>query len=64
MNDYRLEPPDPPKYQPCPICGSDTYSMIYSGDYGVCGCDECIKILTPEEWLEELAEASEEEGGL
>ena len=51
MKDYRLDPPKVPDTPECPICRSDLYYEIYKDINGeVCGCSDCIEILTDEEW--------------
>ena len=52
--DYRLEPPDPPKYKPCPYCNSENYEEIVIDIFGnVAGCTDCVKFISAEEYLED-----------
>lgn len=54
VSDYRLEPPNPPAYPSCPICGSELYDYIVEDAYGdVVGCSECVKHKTAEEYMED-----------
>ena len=66
------EPPDPPEIPECPVCGSDGYEEVYR-DYHdkVCGCSDCVRAVSLEDYLVELEEemedaryAVEEERGL
>lgn len=51
--DYRLDPPSPPRYLPCPFCGTELYDYIVEDICGdVVGCSECIRQLSAEEYLE------------
>ena len=57
MKDYMLDPPEYPDPPECPICHSDLYDEIFKDINGeVCGCSECIEILTDEEWWLEFEE--------
>lgn len=61
ISDFRLEPPDPPKYPDCPICGTGMYDYLIEDKYGdIVGCNECTKVLTSEEYLEDLQTNAEE----
>lgn len=51
--DYRLEPPDPPKYLCCPACGSEMYDYVIADmDGEIVGCSECTRQYDPYEYLE------------
>lgn len=52
--DYRLEPPDPPKYLCCPACGSEMYDYVIADiDGDIVGCSECTRQLDADEYLRE-----------
>ena len=43
LPDYRLDPPEPPEYPPCPCCGANDYEdMFFDIDGEWCGCDYCM----------------------
>ena len=51
--DYKLEPPEAPKYLSCPICGTDLYDYIIQDENGdTVGCSECTTCLTADEYME------------
>ena len=55
------EPPDPPVYPRCPKCGADDYSLVYIGEDGWCGCDNCIISRSADDYWEEQLEIGQEE---
>ena len=47
------DPPEPVKIPACPVCGSDGYEEIYrDANDAVCGCSECIRVISLEDYLE------------
>ena len=66
------EPQDPPEIPECPVCGSDCYEEVYRDcNDDVCGCSDCVRAVSLEDYLVELEEeledaryAVEEERGL
>ena len=55
--DYNLEPPPPPKYPTCPMCGTELYDYLVEDVTGdIVGCSECTKTYTAEEYMEVLAD--------
>lgn len=59
MREFWLDPPEPPDWPECPVCGSTLYATIYRNDDGIVGCDDCISSIDAEDWWEELAEEDE-----
>lgn len=39
----RLEPPDPPTWPRCPVCGSETDTYFLNAFHEIAGCSECIE---------------------
>ena len=55
------EPPDPPEVPECPVCGSDCYEEIYRDcNDEVCGCSDCVRAVSLEDYLVELEEEMED----
>ena len=62
MIEAPLDPPDPPKIPECPVCRSDLYEQIYRDCNGdICGCSECMEVLSVGEYLQELEWLMEDE---
>ena len=56
------DPPDPPEIPECPACGSDCYEEIYRDcNDDVCGCSDCVRAVSLEDYLVELEEEMEDE---
>ena len=55
------EPPDPLEIPECPVCGSECYEEVYRDcNDEVCGCSDCVRVVTLEEYLVELEEEMED----
>ena len=55
------EPPDPPEIPECPVCGSDCYEEVYRDNNDeVCGCSDCVRAVSLEDYLVELEEEMED----
>ncbi len=55
------EPPDPPEIPECPVCGSDCYEEVYRDcNDEVCGCSDCVRAVSLEDYLAELEEELED----
>ena len=55
------EPPDPPEIPECPVCGSDCYEKLYRDcNDDVCGCSDCVRAVSLEDYLVELEEELED----
>ena len=55
------EPTDPPEIPECPVCGSDCYEEIYRDcNDEVCGCSDCVRAVSLEDYLVELEEELED----
>ena len=56
--DYRLDPPTSGyAAPPCPVCGAELYAYLYQDIHGeIAGCTECVQIVDPWEYMEELDE--------
>ena len=61
MMDYKLDPPEAPRYPLCPKCGSDDYTYIVFGEDGWEGCECCVLVKDAEEYWAEQMELDEEE---
>ncbi len=55
------EPPDRLEIPECLVCGSDCYEEIYwDCNDEVCGSSDCVRAVSPEEYLVELEEEMED----
>ena len=53
---------DIPEYKPvpcCPVCGSDSYDLVYFDDDHVIGCNDCIRALDAADWWDTIEETSQ-----